>query len=61
MGWQCFTESNNDFYFPERHTIYQEMQQYISQEAAAMIRPAQGLLDELYQFTTITYIIRFFI
>lgn len=54
MGWQCFTESNNDFYFPERHAIYQEMQQYISQEAAAVLGPEQGLLDVLYQFTTIT-------
>lgn len=53
MGWQCFTESNNDFYFPERHAIYQE-QQYISQEAAAVLGPEQGLLDGLYQFTTIT-------
>ena len=40
MGWQGFTESNNDFYFPERHATCHEMQQYILQEAAAMIGPA---------------------
>lgn len=40
MGWQGFTESNNDIYFPKWHATYHEMQQYILQEAAAMIGPA---------------------
>lgn len=37
--WQGFTESNNDFYFPENHVAYQETQKYILQETAAMIGP----------------------
>lgn len=60
MGWQGFTESNNDFYFPKRHATCHEMQHSIPQEAAAMTGPAQGA-DELYRCRTMTYINRLFI
>lgn len=42
--WQHFTESNNDFYFPENHGAYQEIKKYVLEETAAMIVSGQGFL-----------------